>query len=162
MIIETVQRGNDKVFVAYDPSQVGAAAYKDVMVMNGLTGKVTFPQQEDLRLSVSVGTEGANAIDVACQIVDNNGVAVAGAKEVLIRALAVTDSGGDLAAATAAVGTIRKTLNPATGENLQWMVTTNGGAFSFKSTNAAQELTLIVVEIDGARVASFTLNFAAV
>lgn len=161
MILEEVL-GDDKVFVAYDRQKFGVDARKVALVINGITGKVSLPQQEDLRLSAAIGTESANAIDVACQIVDQNGLAVAGAKEVLIRTLAVTSAQGTLAAANAAVGTLRKTNNAATGECVQWMTATNAGAFSFKVTDNAAELVLVVVEIDGARVASFTLNFALV
>ena len=161
MIVEELS-GENRLVVALDRQKFGADARKVLMVMDGVTGKITYPQQEDLRVSASIGTEATNAIDVAAQLVDNFGVAVGGAKEVIIRAFAVTSAQGTLAAATAPVGTVRKTNNAATGECLQWMQTSAGGAFSFKVTDTAQELVLIVIEVDGARVASFTLNFALV
>lgn len=161
-MIITEQRGENKADVAYDRRSSGAASKLDSMIQDGITGKVSFPQQDLAEVDASIGTEAANAIDVACQLRDPLGNAMLGVRRVVVETLAVTDSGGDLAAATSAVGTIRKTLNPATGWNIQWMETDAQGRFSFKSTNAAQELTTVRITGHGVRPTQFDLNFAAV
>lgn len=119
------------------------------------------PESAVLKVSLTPAAEDTNAIDVVGAITDMSGTAVTAAKEVLIRTLAVTDDKGDLAAATVAVGTIKKTVNPATGENVQWMTTTAAGLFSFKVTNDQVEDTLVIVECEGAVVRALKLSFAA-
>ena len=111
-------------------------------------------------VELTPGTEGSNAIDVVGQLRDSNGEAIAEAREVLIRSLAVTDHKGDLAAATTAVGTVVKTNNPATGANEQWMTTSATGAFSFKVANDVAEVTLVQVLAEGCKPRNLKLTFA--
>jgi hypothetical protein len=159
MIIE--ERPNeDMVLVAYDRRSAGASARKEALRIDNLSGRVEMPQSPIHTVSVSIGAEAANAIDVACRIVNGLGEPVLGVKPVLIRALAITDGSGDLSAATAAVGTVRKTTTPATGFNEQWMDTSSAGAFSFKVSNAAAEATLVEIVLPNGKVAMFTLTFA--
>jgi len=116
-----------------------------------------------LKISLTAGVEGAgsaNSIDVVGAIVNLDGSAITAAMEVQIRTLAVTADKGDLAAATAAVGTVKKAVNPATGENVQWMTTTSAGLFSFKVSDDAVEDVLVVVLCDGALSALLKLTFA--
>lgn len=106
------------------------------------------------------GTESSHAIDCVCAVVDYTGAALAAATEVKIESFAVTDSGGDLAAATAAVGTVVKVDNPATGVNNLWMTTGATGLFSFKCTDAAAESVLVKIEATGCRPKVLALTFA--
>lgn len=101
------------------------------------------------RITVTPGAEAANAVECACTITTAAGVAVASAREVQIRTLAVTADEGDIAAAGTPVGTLVKAVNPATGENVATMTTTAAGAFSFKVTDTAAEVVHVVVLSDG-------------
>lgn len=123
---------------------------KWIELMRSVSGRAV-ADTEILKLSLTPGAEGAgsaNSIDVVGAVTDMGGTATA-AKEVMIRSLSVTDGQGDLAAATVAVGTVKKAVNPATGENVMWMTTTAGGLFSFKVTDTAVEDCVVVVECDG-------------
>lgn len=112
------------------------------------------------RIQAVAGAETANAINVACQIFDEAGNALTSARSVLIESFAVTDSGGDLAAATVApLGTVVKANNPATGPNTMAMTTTAGGLFSFSVTNAAVEQTFVRITADGCPPRVLPLNF---
>lgn len=112
------------------------------------------------RVTLTPGAEATNAIDVVGAIVDAAGNAITGARQVKVTSLGVTDTKGDLGAATAAVGTIKKTNNPATGENVQWMETTAAGLFSFKVSNDVAEETLVTVEAEGCLPKTVKLTFA--
>jgi hypothetical protein len=149
----------DMVLVAYDRRSAGASARREALRIDDKTGRVDMAQSPVHTVSVSIGAEVANAIDVACRIVNGIGEPVLGVKPVLIRALAVTDGNGDLAAATAAVGTVRKTTAPTAGFNEQWMDTSSAGAFSFKVSNPAAEATLVEIVLPNGKVAMFTLTF---
>lgn len=114
-------------------------------------------------VGVTVGAEAAvaaNAIEIACTIKDSAGVAVTSAKEVFIESLAVTDSGGDLAAAGTPVGTFVKGNNPATGPNTAAMTSTAAGLFSFRVTNTATEVTHVRILAEGCRPKVLKLTFA--
>lgn len=114
-------------------------------------------------VDATVGAEAAvaaNAIEIACTIRDSAGVAVTSAKEVFIESLAVTDSGGDLAAAGTPVGTFVKGNNPATGPNTAAMTSTAAGLFSFRVTNAAAEVTHVRITAEGCRPKVLKLTFA--
>lgn len=106
--------------------------------------------------------ESANAIDVACQITDFDGAVLAAARNVVVETLAVTDGQGDLAAATAAVGTVVKAQNPATGANLLWMETEADGTFSFKVSNTAAEKTIVRITGEGLVPYVLVLDFSLV
>lgn len=159
MSIIEERQNEDMVLVAYDRRGAGASAKKEALRINSITGKIEMPQSPIASVSVSIGAEAANAIDVACQIVNGLGAAVSGVQPVLIRALAVTDASGDLSAATAAVGTIKKTTTPATGFNEMWMETTAAGAFSFKVSDAAAEDVLVEIVLPNGKVSLFKLTF---
>lgn len=158
MIIEERQN-EDMVLVAYDRRSAGASAKKDALRIDNLTGRVEMAQSPIRAVSVSIGAEAANAIDVACRLVNGLGEPVLGVSNVLIRALAVTDGSGDLAAATAAVGTVKKTTAPATGFNEQWMETSAAGAFSFKVSDAVAEDVLVQIIAPNAKETVFKLTF---
>lgn len=111
-------------------------------------------------VAATPGNEDTNAIDVVCQLKDLAGVAIAEARQVMIRSIAVSADKGDLAAATAAVGTVKEAYNPATGENVLWMETTAGGAFSFKVTNDVAEETVVSIQADGCLPKVLKLTFA--
>jgi hypothetical protein len=113
-------------------------------------------------VSAVVGTEAANAIEVACTVRNSAGVAATSAKRVLIETLAVTDGKGDIAAATVPVGTLNKAVNPATGPNVAFMTTTAAGLVSFSVANDAAELCLLRITAEGCRPYVVALNFAAV
>lgn len=161
MILEE-QRGDDRALVAYDRRSSGSAAKKDAMVINGITGKVSFPQNEDISVSISLADEDGDSIDVICQVVDPNGDAVAGIREVTIRTMAETAGEGDLAAAAGtAVGTVVLAANAAAGENVMWMRTTAAGAFSFSVADVAAEEVLVTIELNNARLVKTAITFAA-
>lgn len=159
MAIIEERQNEDMVLVAYDRRGAGASAKKTALRIDSVTGKVSMPQSPIVSVSASIGAEAANAIDVACQIVDGLGAPVAGVQQVLIRALAVTDASGDLSAATAAVGTIKKTTTPATGFNEMWMETSSAGAFSFKVSDAAAEDVLVQIVLSTGKETLFKLTF---
>lgn len=111
-------------------------------------------------VTATPGAEGSNAIDTVCAIFDSAGVAVTAAKVVRIETLAVTDDKGDIAAATSAVGTVTKAVNPATGPNVAYMTTGSTGLFSFKCSNDAAETVLVTILAEGCRAKVFKLTFA--
>lgn len=110
-------------------------------------------------VAATPGAEGSNAIDVVCALQTVSGVAIEAAREVEIETLAVTDNKGDLSAATSAVGTLNKAVNPATGPNVAWMTSTSGGLFSFKVTNDVAETTMVRITADGCRPKVLKLTF---
>lgn len=112
--------------------------------------------------TLSAAAEAGNAIVVTGQVVDSSGVNVAVTKEVMVRTLAVTADKGDI---TVTAGTERKTVNPATGENVSWITTTAAGAFAVSVANDQAENTLITAQAGGTGhgpTASLLLNFALV
>lgn len=111
-------------------------------------------------IDATVGAEVANAIDVACAIVRANGLPVTAARQVFFRTLAVTADKGDLAAATAPLGTLKKVFNPATGCNEGWWETTAGGLASVKVSNDIAEETVLVIECEGCKTRVIKLTFA--
>jgi hypothetical protein len=159
MSIIEERQNEDMVLVAYDRRGAGASAKKEALRIDNLTGRVEMSQSPVRTVSVSIGAEAANAIDVACRIVNGLGEPVLGVQPVLIRALAVTDGSGDLSAATAAVGTIKKTTVPTAGFNEMWMETTAAGAFSFKVTDTAAEDVLVEIVLPNGKASLFKLTF---
>jgi hypothetical protein len=112
---------------------------------------------------VTTGAEGsavANAFDVVCQLEDVLGTNIAEVREVLVRSYAVTANEGDLAAAGAAVGTLNKANNPATGPNEAWFSTSAGGAFSFRCTDTVAEVCLVEIYAEGCRPKLLKLTYA--
>jgi hypothetical protein len=91
--------------------------------------------------------------DVVCAITDLEGNPISGARQVMITAIPATEGAGNgaLAAATSAVGTVLKALNPATGSHVMSMDTGATGLFSFKVTDAVNEAVVIRVEAEGCR-----------
>lgn len=112
-------------------------------------------------VTATAGAEDSNAIDVVCAIFDSAGAAPSAAKVVRIESLAVTDDKGDLAAATVAVGTVTKAVNPATGPNVAYMTTSAAGLFSFKVSNDAAETVLVTILAEGCRPKVLKLTFAS-
>jgi hypothetical protein len=102
----------------------------------------------------------ANAIEVACQLLDADGNKPTAARTVMVKSMAATANEGDLAAAGTPVGTVLEALNPATGMNLQLMDTDATGGFTFRVTDTVAEK--VYVEITGEDVVPkcLTLTFA--
>lgn len=113
--------------------------------------------QEQLKISLSAAAEAANAIVVSGVVKDMNGDAVSAAKQVLVRTLAVTADKGDI---SVTVGTSKKVVNPATGENVAWITTTAAGAFAVSVANDVAEDTLIQVTTEDGVSALLKLTFA--
>lgn len=162
MIVQSVV-GEDLV-ISVNPRQPETPA-TEVCRVNGTTGIVTLSKAllttNSLSLvSTTVGAEASNAIDVVCAIADAHGGLPTAARQVMIETLAVTDDKGDLAAATSAVGTVKKAMNPATGRNVMWMTTTAAGLFSFKVSNDVAEDTLVVIHAEGCQPKVLKLTFA--
>lgn len=112
------------------------------------------------RIVLTPRAEAANVINVDVALFDDNGVPVAVATPIYIESFAVTDSGGDLAAASASpLGTVVKALNPATGPNTMSMTSTAAGLAAFGVTNAAAEITDVRVTV-GNVVQLLRLTFA--
>jgi hypothetical protein len=112
-------------------------------------------------LTAEAENTGANTIEVEGQVSDILGVAVASAKEVLVRSLAVTANEGDLSiGAGANPGTLIKAFAPAAGVNEAWIATTAAGHFRFIVTNAAAETNLVQVTVPGGITAVLKLTFA--
>ena len=113
---------------------------------NKLTDAALGKMNRSVRVSAVPGAESSNEIDVVCQLIDAKGKALAGVRNVAVRSLAVTADKGDLAEATVAVGTLKKAVNPTTGENVAWFQTTAAGLFSVKVANDAAEDTLLTFQ----------------
>lgn len=158
--------------VGSSPAAAGASLSGQVLTLQpasaSFAGVVTAAQFSKIDTlayfycTLSAAAESGNAIVVTGQVVDSSGVNVAVTKEVLVRTLAVTDSKGDI---TVTAGTEKKTVNPATGENISWITTTAGGAFAVSVANDVAEATLITASVGGTGAGLTTqllLNFALV
>lgn len=110
-----------------------------------------------LYCTLSAAAEAGDAIVVTGAVKDSTGTAVVSAKQVVVRTLAVTANKGDI---TVVSGTEKKTVNPATGENVSWIATTAAGAFSVSVANDVAEETLITVMVEGGMTAALLLTFA--
>lgn len=114
-------------------------------------------------VDVTEGAEGAvtaNTIELACELQDENGDAIAEAREVVVRSISETADKGDLAAADTPVGTLNEAFNPSTGQNVAWFTTTAAGLFSVAVTNDQAEDTLVEIIADGCRPKLIKLTFA--
>lgn len=103
-------------------------------------------------IQATVGAEAAvaaNAIEVACQLLDQFGAPLAEARNILITSVPETANEGDIAAAGTPVGTISPIENSATGDNNAGMISTSAGLFSFRITNTAAEVNQVVITADG-------------
>lgn len=151
------------------PAAAGASLAGQVLTLQpasaSFAGVITAAQfakvndLQQLRCTLSAAGESGNAIVVTGQIIDASGVNVAVATEVVVRTLAVTADKGDI---TVTSGTERKTVNPATGENVSWITSTSGGAFAVSVANTAAELTLISATPANGLTQELSLNFALV
>ncbi len=116
---------------------------------------------EKITLTIETENAGANTIEVEGQVSNILGVAVAAAREVLVRSLANTANEGDISiGAGANPGTLIKPFGPATGVNEAWITTTAAGHFRFIITNTAAETNLVQVSAPGAITAISKLTFA--
>lgn len=106
--------------------------------------------------TLSAATEAADAIVVTGQVKTLDGVNVASATAVVVRTLAVTADKGDI---TVTTGTGKKTVNPATGENVCWLETDSSGAFAVSVANNIAEDTLITAVPDNGLVQQLKLTF---
>lgn len=114
-------------------------------------------------VTATVGVEGAasaNAIDVVCAVTNPDGSAITVARQVMVRSLPTTADKGDIAAATAAVGTLGPVQNPATGANVANFVTTAAGLFSFKISNDVAEANEVEISGEGIKTRVLRLTFA--
>jgi hypothetical protein len=100
-------------------------------------------------IEATAGTQVGDDIEVACELTQLDGSALAEAREVLVTTLALTDGKGDLSAAGTPVGTLVKAHNPATGANLAWMLSTAAGLFAFSVENDVAEVVLVKIEAEG-------------
>lgn len=121
-----------------DPSGKGMLS-KDMLAPAALPNQIV----------LTPGASASHATDVVGAIVDQNGVAVAAATEVMVEGYSITSGQGIIAAATAPVGTLQKVINPATGMSQAWFTTTAGGLFSFKVSDSATENCLVRVTAEG-------------
>jgi hypothetical protein len=105
------------------------------------------------KIGYTPGVATGGFCDVVCALTDLAGSAISGVRQVTITAIPATEgaSNGALAAATSAVGTVLKALNPATGAHVMTMDTGATGLFSFKCTDAVNEAVVVRVEADGCR-----------
>lgn len=155
----------DDVLVVLD-RQFGSREV-EVLRVNGLTGEVKFSRPMSSptlnKAVLTIGAEGAvaaNAIEVKVAIKNSLGAKVTGVRAVKVRTLAVTDSGGDIAAAGTPVGTLKKAVNPLTGFNEAWFETTAAGLLAFSTTNAVAETQLLEVHAAGCEPVLVKLTFA--
>lgn len=112
-------------------------------------------------ISLTPGAEAGDEIDVVGALLNYEGVALGEGVPVWIESLAQTVDKGDLAAATAAVGTVVEAFNPATGPNVMAMTTAEGGLFSFKVADDAVEDVVVRVMAEGCHSRVIVLTFAA-
>jgi hypothetical protein len=114
-------------------------------------------------VQATVGAEGAvaaNAIEVACAILDANGAPITSARAVHITSTPVTAAQGTVSAAGTPVGTGFVVQNAATGDNNASMLSTAAGLFSFRISNTAVEVNDVIVEVDGCPPRVLRLTFA--
>lgn len=109
--------------------------------------------------TLSAAAESGNAIVVTGQIVDSSGANVAVATNVFVTSLAVTANAGDI---TVTAGTEKKTVNPATGENISWIESTAAGAFAVSIANANAEVNLVTATPDNGPTQMLVLDFSLV
>ncbi len=110
------------------------------------TADAAVPKTGLLKITLSAAVEAAQAIVVTGAITDMAGTAVAVAKEVVVRSLAVTDDKGDI---TVTSGTSRKVHNPTAGPSMAWITSTAGGAFAVSIANDVAERTVVTAECSG-------------
>jgi hypothetical protein len=134
---------------ATHPGGIAAATY------TALTGI------EKITLTAEAENTGAGTIEVEGQVSNILGVAVAAAREVLVRSFPETANEGDITiGAGANPGTLIEAFGPATGVNEAWVATTAAGHFRVTITNAAAETNLVQVTSPGAITAVLKLTFA--
>ncbi len=109
-----------------------------------------------LKTTLSAAVEAVDAIVVSGTVTDLAGNAVTVATNVVVRTLAVTADKGDI---TVTAGTEKKTVNPSTGENVSWILTTAAGAFAVSVANDVAEATLITVQPANGLTSELTLTF---
>jgi hypothetical protein len=128
-----------------------------VYFSRSVQNSVDVAESSDKRIELTAAAEAANAIVVTGQVKYKDGSLPAAAVEVCVRSLAVTDNKGDL---TVTVGTSKKVVNPATGENVAWITTNATGGFAVSVANDAAEDTLVTAEADNAVSAALKLTYA--
>jgi hypothetical protein len=117
MTVEQIQRGEDMVFQAYDRRSFGSPARFDALIINGVTGKVTMPTNDD------------DAND------DSETLLVAGAISALKKETLISAASGAYAVTLAApdaasVGKIKVIRMSVAGNNLTLALTNIVGAIS--------------------------------
>jgi hypothetical protein len=112
-----------------------------------------------LYCTLSAAAESGNAIVVTGQVKDSSGANVAATTNVVVRTLAVTADKGDI---TVTTGTDKKTVNPATGENVSWILSDATGAFVVSVANNVAEATLITASAANGPVQMLALDFSLV
>jgi hypothetical protein len=135
--------------------QIGLAAMSgsDATTLTANLASGGLPLGDLQKIGYTPGVATAGFCDVVCAITDLAGSAISGARQVTITAIPATEGPGNgaLAAATSAVGTVLKSLNPATGAHVMSMDSGATGLFSFKVTDAVNEAVVVRVEADGCR-----------
>jgi len=104
-------------------------------------------------ISYTPGVSTSGFCDVVCAVLTAAGAAPSVARQVIITAIPATEGAGNglLAAATSAVGTVLKSLNPAAGAHTMSMDTGATGLFSFKMTDGVNEAVVVRIEVDGCK-----------
>lgn len=106
--------------------------------------------------TLSAAGEAGDAIVVTGQIKSLDGTNVAVETNVVVRTLAITADKGDI---TVTAGTEKKTVNPATGENVSWIESTAAGAFAVSVANNVAEVTLVEATPDNGLTQLLVLTF---
>jgi hypothetical protein len=109
------------------------------------------------KIALSASAAVSHVITVTAQLKDLNGNSIAAAKHCLVRTLAATDNKGDISNIT--LGVEEKTVNPAAGENVSWILSSASGAFTFDVTDSATESCLVQVTTEDGISALLRLSF---
>jgi len=157
--ITIAKSGSDTIDGSATSATIAKAYGTKMFVSDGTSNWDIVPVPVMGEIVATAGSEASHAIEVACSLTDYAGRAM-GTTQVLVRTLAVTADKGDLTAAGTPVGTLKKAVNPSTGENVAWMETTSGGLFSFTVTDSAAEDCLVHITADGCRPRTLKLTFA--
>jgi hypothetical protein len=144
--------------VAAESGTAGLIAAQADIVTAQATADAAATKASILKITLTPSADVADVITVTGVVEDLAGLDTAAAKQVLVRTLAVTDNKGDIAVT---VGTAKKLVNPATGENVAWIETTAAGAFTFTVTNDVNEETLVQASTLTGVTTTLKLTFTA-
>ncbi len=118
-----------------------------VALMNGTNWARLTPGAE------AGGGAAANSIRIAGQVMDQDGQAVAGVKDIFVKSIPVSGAG------TITIGAVG-TMKAGTGTKEVWIQTDVNGAFQFDVLNAAAEDNLVLVNLDNGEMETLKITFA--